>query len=114
MVDLDAARILHVADDRQAVSLAPFFEGLSEAQRTGITAVAMDMWEPYRKTLRTHVPDADRKIVFDKFHVLPHVNAAVDTVRKQEHRALAAAGGAPLTRTKYARLKNPATFSAKA
>jgi transposase len=114
VVDLDAARILHVADDRQAVSLAPFFEGLSEAQRTGITAVAMDMWEPYRQTLRGHLPEADRKIVFDKFHVMQHVLTAVDTVRKQEHRALAASGTSPLTRTKYAWLKNPATFSAKA
>lgn len=114
VVDLDAARILHVADDRQAVSLAPFFEGLSEAQRTGITAVAMDRWEPYRQTLRGHLPEADRKIVFDKFHVMPHVLTAVDTVRTQEHRALAASGTSPLTRTKYAWLKNPAAFSAKA
>jgi transposase len=114
VVDLDAARILHVADDRQAVSLTPFFEGLSDAQRTGITAIAMDMWEPYRKTLRAHVPGADRKIVFDKFHVMQHVLTAVDTVRTQEHRALAAAGTSPLTRTKYAWLKHPATFSAKA
>jgi transposase len=114
VVDLDAARILHVADDRQAVSLASFFEGLSEPQRSGIAAIAMDMWEPYRKTLRAHVPEADEKIVFDKFHVMQHVNTAVDTVRKQEHRALAAAGASPLTRTKYAWLRNPATFSAKA
>lgn len=114
VVDLDAARILHVGDDRQAVSLAPFFQGLSDVQRSGITAVAMDMWEPYRKTLRTHVPDADAQIVFDTCHVLQHVNAAVDTVRTQEHRAVAAAGASPLTRTKYAWLRNPATFSAKA
>jgi transposase len=114
VVDLDAARILHVADDRHAVSLVPFFEGLSDEQRTGVTAVAMDMWEPYRQTLRAHVPDADRKLVFDTFHVMQHVRAAVETVRKQEHRALAAVGTSPLTRTKYAWLKHPATFSAKA
>jgi transposase len=114
VVDLDAAHILHVADDRQAVSLTPFFEGLSDAQRTGIAAVAMDMWEPYRKTLRAYVPEADQKIVFDKFHIMQNVNTAVDTVRKQEHRTLTAAGGSPLTRTKYAWLRNPATFSATA
>ncbi|WP_396213814.1 ISL3 family transposase [Gemmatimonas sp.] len=114
VVDLDAARILPVADDRHAVSLAPFFEGLSEAQRTGITALAMDMWEPYRKTLRVHVPEADRKIVFDAFHVMQHVLPTVDTVRKQEHRALAAAGTSPLTRTEDAWLNNPTTCSAKA
>jgi transposase len=114
VVDLDTARILHVADDRQAVSLAPFFRGLSEAQRSGITAIAMDMWEPNRKTLRAYVPEADQKIVFDKFHIMQNVNTAVDTVRKQEHRTLAAAGASPLSRTKYAWLRNPATFSATA
>ncbi len=102
VVDFEAAHILHVADDRQAVRLTPFFEGLSDALRTGITAVAMDMWEPYRKTLRAHVPDLARKIVFDRFHVMQHVLTAVDTVRKQEHRALAVAGTSLLTRTMYA------------
>jgi transposase len=114
VVDLDAARILHVADDRHAVSLVPFFEGLSDAQRTGVTAVAMDLWALDRQTRRAHVPDADRTIVFDTFPVMPHVRAAVDTVRKQEHRALAAVGTSPLTRTKYAWLTTPANFSATA
>jgi transposase len=114
VVDLDAPRILHVADERKAVSLVDYFRGLDDAQRTGIAAIAMDMWEPYRTTVRAHVPDADAKIVFDKFHVLQHVHVAVDTVRTQEHKALAAVGASPLTRTKYAWLRNPANFSAKA
>lgn len=74
----------------------------------------MYRWEPYRKTLRVHVPEADRTIVFDTLHVMPHVLAAVDTVRKQAHRALAAAGTSPLTRAQYAWLNKPATVSAKA
>lgn len=74
----------------------------------------MDMWEPYRQTLRVHVPDADAKIVFDKFHVLQHISTAVDTVRRQEHRALLAVGDTRLTRTKYTWLRHPAHFSAKA
>jgi len=63
VVDLDGARIPNVADDRQSVSLAPFFQGLSDCQRSGITAVAMNMWEPYRKTLRMRVPDADAMMI---------------------------------------------------
>jgi len=113
-VDLDRARVLPVADDRKAESLAPYFEGLSEAERAGITAIAMDMWEPYRKTVRAHVPDADAKIVFDKFHVIAHVTSAVDQVRKQEHKARAAAGDTRLKGTKYTWLKTPKHFSRKA
>ena len=114
VVDLDEPRVLHVADDRRAESLVPYFQGLTEAERTGIEAIAMDMWEPYRKTVREQVPDGERKIVFDKFHVLQHVGVAVDQVRKAESRALAAEGDATLKGTKYAWLKNPANFTEKA
>lgn len=114
VVDLDKPRVLHVADDRRADSLVPYFQGLSEAERTGITAIAMDMWEPYRKMVREQVPDGERKIVFDKFHILQHVGVAVDTVRKAESRALAAAGDTTLKGTKYAWLRNPARFTRKA
>lgn len=114
VVDLDARRILHVADDRKAESLTGYFAGLSDAERTGIKAIAMDMWEPYRKTVRAFVPDADAKIVFDKFHVLRHVSDAVDKVRKQEHKVLSAAGDTQLKGTKYDWLKNPHNFTARA
>lgn len=111
VVDLDQARVLHVADARKAESLAPYFAGLTPAERDGITAIAMDMWEPYRTTVRAHVPDADAKIVFDKFHILQHVGDAVDQVRKAEHKVLAAAGDTRLKGTKYAWLKRPANFT---
>ena len=45
-------------------------------------AVCVDMWEPYLQSLREHLPQA--AIVFDKFHVMKHVNAAVDETRRQE------------------------------
>ena len=114
VVDLDQRRVLHIADDRRADSLVPYFQGLSEAERGGIQAIAMDMWEPYRKTVREQVPDGEQKIVFDKFHVLQHMGAAVDHVRKAESRALAAEGDATLKGTKYQWLKNPVNFTRKA
>jgi transposase len=114
LVDLDGGWVIDVLPDRKAESLVPYFTGLSEGEREGIEAIVMDMWEPYRKTVRELVPGADAKIVFDKFHVLLHVNAAVDTVRKQEHRVLSAEGDTRLTRTKYQWLKNPANFSPEA
>ena len=56
VVDLDEQTVLHVADDRTAESLDAYFAGLSLEERTAIEAIAMDMWEPYRKTVRAHVP----------------------------------------------------------
>jgi len=47
-----------------------------------ITAVVVDMWDPYIASVKQHCPSAE--IVFDKFHVVKHVNKALDEVRKQE------------------------------
>jgi len=99
--DLDRGTVEDIADERKQASLDRYFAGLSEAQRTGIEAIAMDMWEPYIQAVQTHVPDAERKIVFDRYHIMTHMGKAVDTVRKQEHRALRAAGDETLTGSKY-------------
>ena len=61
----------------------------------------MDMWEPYLQAIRTHVPDAGSKIVFDRYHIMTHMGKAVDTVRKREHRTLRANGDETLTGSKY-------------
>jgi transposase len=61
----------------------------------------MDMWEPYVQSVRTHLPEGGRKIVFDRFHLMGPMGDAVDRVRKREHRALRAAGDQTLTGSKY-------------
>ncbi len=53
-----------------------------------IEAVALDMWDPYIRSVREHVPDADSKIVFDKFHVAQHLSKAVDQVRRKENKTV--------------------------
>ncbi len=91
--DLEGSRVLFVADDRKRESLEAFWAlGLTEAQHAEIVAIAMDMWEPYVQATRAHVPDADAKIVFDRFHCAKHLNEGVDRVRRAEHRELKAAG----------------------
>jgi hypothetical protein len=75
--------------------------GLTPAQRAQIQAVAMDMWEPYVQSVQAYLPQADRKIVFDVFHILQHMNQAVDQVRRREHRLLRAQGDETLTGSKY-------------
>jgi hypothetical protein len=69
--------------ERKKETLDEFFETeLSRRQRMRIMAVCVDMWEPFRLSLEQHVPKA--KIVYDKFHVMQHANAAVDEVRRAE------------------------------
>jgi transposase len=64
-------------------------------------AIAMDMWDPYVTSTRQHLEDADDKIVFDRYHLMAYLTKAVDTVRKQQNRALVATGDKSLSGTKY-------------
>jgi transposase len=108
--DLERSRVLYVAEDRTQASLDGFWATLTDSQRNGIEAVAMDMWDPYINSVRAHVPDADRKIVFDKFHIAKHLGEAVDRVRRREHKTLRAAGDDRLAGTRYDWLRHPAAM----
>jgi transposase len=99
--DLTTGTVEHLADERKQASLDSYFTSLTPAQRAAIQAVAMDMWAPYVQSVRTHVPQADRKIVFDPFHIVQHMNQAVDKVRRTEHRQRRAQGDETLTGSKY-------------
>ncbi len=106
VTDLDGSTVEHVAEGRGKSSLDQFFTSLSRRQREGIEAVAMDMHAPYIEAVRSHLEDPDKKIVFDRFHVMGLVTRAVDLVRRREHRERTAEGDATLTGTKYVWLKN--------
>lgn len=99
--DLNAGTVEHIAEDRKQESLDGYYAGLSKKQLKGIEAVAMDMWEPYIQATLARVPEAAKKIVFDRFHVMGYVSKAVDTVRKQEHRELMESDDETLKGSKY-------------
>ncbi len=101
VVNAEEPRVEYIGEDRKTESLAGFFQTLTKEQRAALEAIATDMWEPYLQAIRAAVPEADQKIVFDRFHVMQHVLEAVDKVRRQEHRALEKAQGeSHLTGTK--------------
>ena len=99
--DLDRATVQHVAEDRTIESLAGYYSSLTDEQREGIEAVAMDMWEPYVQATLAGLPQAADKIVFDRFHIIKHMNDAVDRVRLAEHRNLTRLGIDTLKGTKH-------------
>jgi transposase len=99
--DLDAGTVDYIADERRQASLDGYFEKFTPEQLDQIQAVAMDMWEPFAASVRTHLSDAEDKIVFDRYHLMGYLTKAVDTVRKAENRALFAAGDKSLAGSKY-------------
>ncbi len=69
--------------ERKKESLDEFFaRQLSAFQRSAIRAACVDMWEPFRQSIEQWAPQC--RIVYDKFHVMQHANAAVDEVRRAE------------------------------
>jgi len=111
VTDLDRSVVVDVVEERTRESLARFYRGLSADQRSSIRSVSMDMWPSYINATLEHVPGAESKICFDRFHVMQHLSRAIDEVRKSEHRMLHASGDDRLKRTKYLWLQNPDRMS---
>jgi transposase len=111
--DLDEGVVLYVADDRRQEALEGYFEELGPEGCGQLESVAMDMWAPYITATQAFVPEADAKIVFDKFHIAKHLGDAVDQVRRHENRELRAEGDDRLVKTKYLWLQNPDGMSGR-
>ena len=109
LTDLDGRRVLEVIEGCDQATAEALWQSLSEEQRRGIEAVALDMAPAFIAASRAAVPQAE--LVHDKFHVSKHLNEAVDTVRRQEHKELMAQGDETLKSTRQLWLFNPVNFS---
>jgi len=107
VTDLDSTDVLYVADNRTTDSLEGLFEELEPHGMLSLEVVSMDMWQPYISAFERTLPDAERKICFDKFHVAKHLGEAVDKVRRQEQREQLSEGDRSLVGTEYTWLRNP-------
>lgn len=85
--DLEEARpIWFGGEGRREEDLDQFFAFLGPRKSARIEVAVVDMWRPFRNSLERNAPQAS--IVFDKFHVLRHLNDALDEVRRSEYRRL--------------------------
>jgi transposase len=94
--DLDTGEPIWAGRERKRATLDRFFrEALPPRLRRAVKTVCVDMWEPFLQSLSTHLPRAT--VIFDKFHVMMHVNAAVDETRRAEFFRQGGAARAALT-----------------
>jgi transposase len=114
VADVDRGVVQHVADGRGKEALAVYYESFTEEQLGQIQTVAMDMWGPYIAATLAAVPEGQRKIAFDKFHVAMHLGTAVDRVRREESRTLQEQGDETLKGTKHMWLYHPDRLPQKA
>ena len=74
--------------DRSEASMDKFYEWLGPKKSAEIRIVVMDMWKAFRNSTRKpgHAPKA--RIIYDKFHIMKHLQEALDAVRKKEYSRL--------------------------
>lgn len=103
--DLERRVLLWVGQDRTADTLNRFFAELGRRRCRSIHTVCMDMWPAFLRSVRENLPRA--QVLFDRFHVVRHLNVALDTVRREEVRRLSGAHRVAIKSTRFVLLKNP-------
>jgi len=103
VVDHLSGRVVWAGKDRKAKTLLRFFRKLGPERAAALEAVSMDMWEPYFAVVRKKAPQA--RVIFDRFHIVKHLNQAVDETRRQLVRTLSGEAPRALKSTKFPLLK---------
>ena len=96
-------------EDRSEKSMNQFFAWLGEKKSKGIQLAVMDMWKAFHNSTQKHAPQA--AILFDKFHVIRHLNEAIDKVRKSEYARLSGKGRRFIKGQKYTLLSRRENLS---
>ena len=103
--DLERGRLVSVGEGRDEQTMQQLFEWLRPRRARSIQVVCCDMWTVYLSAIREQLPDA--RVVFDRFHVVQHLNRAVDEVRRQTWRRLPESEKQAFKQTRWLWLKNP-------
>lgn len=111
--DAESGNVIWVADGHGRESLDSFYQTLTPAVLAGLRSVTMDMWRAYISSTIEHVPGCEKKIAFDRFHIVQHLGHAVDIVRRAENKRLVNAGDFRLKKTKYIWLKRKKNLNTK-
>jgi transposase len=96
----DKKIVEYVTEKRKEESLDEYYKTCSQKQLDSFKSVSMDMWDPYINSTKRWVPDAEKKITHDKFHIIKSMNEAVNDVRIEEHYKLSKQDDVTLKGTK--------------
>jgi len=105
-IDNGCKRLLFVGRDRTKKTLLSFFEEFGPERSCLLRFVCTDMWKPYLLVVADKAGQALN--ILDRFHIMSHMNKAIDTVRATEVKTLKAKGKkAVLTGSRWCLLKRP-------
>lgn len=110
-IDGHNKRLLWIGEKRTVKTLLRFFHWLGRERSQALQFICSDMWKPYLKVIAKKAGQAIH--VLDRFHIMAHMNKALDEVRAQEAKALHAQGYEPvLAKTRWLLLKRPENLTA--
>jgi transposase len=104
VMDYFTGRVVWMGPNRDMETLDRFFAELTDKQKQGIEAVAMDMWEAFINRVQHYCPQA--KIVFDFFHLVQAFGKVIDAVRRDEYGKATRQDKNVLKGSRYLLLKN--------
>ena len=105
-IDNGCKRLLFVGKDRTKKTLLSFFEEFGPERSSLLRFVCTDMWKPYLLVVAEKARQALN--ILDRFHIMSHMNKAIDQVRATEVKTLKAKGKkAVLTGSRWCLLKRP-------
>ena len=112
--DLVGKRVLFAVPGKDKKVWESFAKALVDHHSSphAIEEVSVDMSPAYIAGVKENLGDQVR-VVFDKFHVIAHVNDAVDAVRREEMRQGGWAARNDLKETRWIWLKNPENLTDK-
>ncbi|MDH3771987.1 MAG: ISL3 family transposase, partial [Nitrospirota bacterium] len=103
--DLDRHHVVWIGVGKGRETIDRFFQDvMSKGQRARVKTACCDMSKAYTGAISEHLPNA--LLVLDRFHVIKALNEAVDEVRKEQYRALAATQRKELKGLRFILLKN--------
>jgi transposase len=97
--------------DRSEKNMDLFFRWLGPRKCRGIRLAVMDMWKPFRNSTLKAGNAPQSGILYDKFHILKHLNEALDKVRKSEYARLSGKDRRFIKGQKYTLLSRRANLS---
>jgi transposase len=111
-IDSGFTRLLWVGKERTIASFEGFFTVIGKQLAAQIEFVCSDMWQNYLDVIRDKCPQALH--ILDRFHIVAHMNKALDEIRAGEARKLVQEGNAPLLKkTRWCVLKRKENLTAK-
>ncbi len=87
VMNAETRDVLFMAEGAKKETLLAFLHRLNPRQKANIRVVGMDRGGAYLAAVKEALPAAD--IVFDRFHLIQNLNAALDEVRRAEYRRVA-------------------------